>query len=99
MRKETVELIQRLILSGMNNIEAWEKWADVVPVGAAAKMHQSLIRLGKGMIKAVRLFLIEQRQIELSVSSLPVQPPSASREEASNGIDRQTVFLQRSDQG
>ena len=83
MHPETRELIQRLILSAVSNIEAWEHWAEIVPIGPAQKMHQSLIRLVKGMIKAFRLRLLEdQNHIQ---SSRVIPPPSVTSKEASNG--------------
>jgi hypothetical protein len=93
MRPETTKLIQHLILSAMSNIEAWERWAGIVPTGASYEMHQSLIRLSKGMVKAGRKCLCSLEEQNHNLSSLPVQPPSATFKEAENARNRQDCTL------
>ena len=60
MKPETYELNKSLVLSAISNIEAWEKWADAVPEGAAKVFNLSLIRLVKGLVKAWRIWLSAQ---------------------------------------
>lgn len=76
MRPETYELNKSLVLSALSNIEAWERWADAVPTGAAKALNLSLIRLVKGLVKAWRLFLQEQNAS--AASSMPISRPSSA---------------------
>jgi hypothetical protein len=88
MRPETLSLNQTLVLSAMEAIESWEHWANIVPRGATKTLNQQLIRLSKGLIKAVRIFLIENQHNQSieSVSSQPVTlPPSVTCKETANG--------------
>jgi len=60
MHQQTIGLNRSLVLSAIHAIEEWEKWSNVVPQGAARALNFSLIRLTKGLVKAWRLYLIEQ---------------------------------------
>lgn len=76
MRPETVTLNQRLILSALSDIEAWERWAEVVPTGPAKVLNLSLIRLVKGLVKAWRMYLVELRQEQTDSEARRIGPPS-----------------------
>ena len=86
MHPETTKLNRALVLSALQNIEAWERWANTVPSGASQKLNLSLIRLTKGLVKAWRAFLIDESQPQQSTigSSQPTLSPSIRNTEAAN---------------
>lgn len=90
MHPATINLNQTIVLTLMEMLEHWERWAEVVPRGATKALNQQLIRLSKGLIKAYRTFLVDlqhNNQLE-SASSQPAiaaLSPSAHLKEISNG--------------
>lgn len=81
MNQVTRELNKTLILSALADIEAWERWAALVPTGPAKVANLSLIRLLKGCVKAWRLWLIETEQSQIKPAGSPSRPPSEMNEE------------------
>jgi hypothetical protein len=71
MRNETIDLNKALITSAVADIDAWERWTELVPSGPARAFNLSLIRLTKGLVKAWRIYLLEQGQHTTIGSSLP----------------------------
>ncbi len=76
MHPETLRFNQRLVISALGNIEAWEQWTEKVPTGQAKALNLSLIRLVKGLVKAWRLYLAELRQQQLNPEARQIGPPS-----------------------
>ena len=86
MHPETTKLNRTLISSALQNIEAWERWANTVPMGASKDLNLSLIRLTKGLVKGWRKFLIDEEQSQQITirSSQPALSPSIRNTEAAN---------------